>query len=406
MNYKLYKTINDIKISNIQEREPVSHAIEDLYELWQLCFEDSDLYTDFYFKWKVKENQILSIYNKNGISSMLHLNPYTLRVKGRKVLANYIVGVATRKEDRRQGLMKILLEEALKQMYEDKMEFTYLMPASEDIYHPFDFRVVYEQEPWNDQVLNYQRKQISDTKANNERESSLDIVILEETDQNRLNELVQFTNAVLAKQTDIYVERYTYYYIRLLKEMHSCYGEVLLLYEQGKLVGYVSYMAEEKIYITEMIYLPDKREIVMQAVSDYFENILKKSIFQREIDAQKPSIMARIVNWNTFVENMTATQDMELIIKVTDPILEQNDGVYSLQFTNQGCTCRLSHMQPEMHATIADLNLLFFGKIDRNSLAGLINNGNTSISKETINNVIDKINRIQTYNKLFINDVV
>ena len=70
---------------------------------------------------------------------MLHLNPYTMIVNGYEVRSNYIVAVATLKDYRHRGYMRMLLETALRQMVADRMPFTFLMPASESIYTPFDF---------------------------------------------------------------------------------------------------------------------------------------------------------------------------------------------------------------------------------------------------------------------------
>ena len=79
------------------------------------------------------------------IRSMLHLNPYSLWVNGSRKDANYIVAVATQKEYRKRGYMASLLKKSLEDMYQAGEAFTFLMPASESIYLPFDFRTVYEQ---------------------------------------------------------------------------------------------------------------------------------------------------------------------------------------------------------------------------------------------------------------------
>ena len=70
---------------------------------------------------------------------MLHLNPYTMIVNGYEFPCNYIVAVATDPDYRHQGCMRALLERALNDMADRKMPFTFLMPASESIYAPFDF---------------------------------------------------------------------------------------------------------------------------------------------------------------------------------------------------------------------------------------------------------------------------
>jgi len=108
--------------------------------LYELVFsEDSKRFVDFYYKYKTKDNEILVLCQDQKIISMLHLNPYTMIVNGYETKSNYIVAVATQAEYRHQGYMRILLKKALNDMASVSMPFTFLMPASESIYAPFDF---------------------------------------------------------------------------------------------------------------------------------------------------------------------------------------------------------------------------------------------------------------------------
>ena len=75
-----------------------------IMELWDYCFEKND--TPF-FKWYfneycLKENMVLGGFDeKSGnLMNMLHLNPYTINLRGRDLKLPYIVGVATAPEYR------------------------------------------------------------------------------------------------------------------------------------------------------------------------------------------------------------------------------------------------------------------------------------------------------------------
>ena len=48
---------------------------------------------------------------------------------GEKVKTNYIVAVATRADCRHQGMMRLLLQASLQEMYREKETFTWLMPG-------------------------------------------------------------------------------------------------------------------------------------------------------------------------------------------------------------------------------------------------------------------------------------
>ncbi|MCC8139722.1 MAG: GNAT family N-acetyltransferase [Lachnospiraceae bacterium] len=108
--------------------------------LYEAAFpEDTKRFVDYYYQYRTRDNEILVLEQDGTAVSMLHRNPYTLIVNGYELRSDYIVAVATQKEFRHQGCMRALLERALRDMAEQDMPFTFLMPASESIYAPFDF---------------------------------------------------------------------------------------------------------------------------------------------------------------------------------------------------------------------------------------------------------------------------
>lgn len=104
--------------------------------------EDADGFSELYYQIKARDNQILVAEEDGAIVSMLHRNPYTFQFRGTKIRADYIVAVATKAAYRHQGWMRRLLTKALGDMYADGLPFTFLMPADEAIYTPFDFRLM------------------------------------------------------------------------------------------------------------------------------------------------------------------------------------------------------------------------------------------------------------------------
>lgn len=108
--------------------------------LYEAIFtEDSKQFVDYYYQYKTRDNEILALKDGQRLVSMLHLNPYRMIVNGYEMKSNYVVAVATHKDYRHRGYMRLLLEKALRDMAAQGMPFTFLMPASEGIYAPFDF---------------------------------------------------------------------------------------------------------------------------------------------------------------------------------------------------------------------------------------------------------------------------
>ena len=118
------------------EKKPFAAAVK---ALWIEMFEDKESYVDHYMSSTWKHNRVLLLLRGEEIVSMLHLNPYTCIVQGERLDLHYIVGVCTKKAEQGKGYMGQLVTEALRICKEDGEPFTYLMPAAEAIYRPYDF---------------------------------------------------------------------------------------------------------------------------------------------------------------------------------------------------------------------------------------------------------------------------
>lgn len=392
MDYKLYDTLNEIKALGKSDAQ----VRKEIYDLWRECFGDTKDYTDFYFEWKVKDNRIITLYKSERLSSMLHLNPYSVRTGGKTEQLNYIVGVATRPEDRRQGLMKLLLETSLNQMFEEHMPFTYLMPAAEAIYLPFGFRIVYEQIPWKQQLILAGRNN-GDNSCYKPGTGTRKLIKVKSSDEDTIGKLTSFTCRYLSEHYDIYTERTPYYYKRLIYEMESGKGGVLLGMLEDKAVGYISYMTDGGLGIAECICEAEEKESFMAAAAK--EILGGSGAYYDKEEPGTPAIMARIVDFKAFMKTITAQEEVTLTVKAEDSIIRENSGVYRLKFSNTGCLAEKMDGEPELAGDISELTRLFFGKLSREEITALIR-------KNDVLEILNKVNRINLYNKVFINDVV
>lgn len=430
MEYQLFHNLKDINIPG----KSMEEIKAELYALWIACFGDTKSYTDFYFKWKVKDNQILTLFKDGKPSSMLHLNPYTIVHRGERLPANYIVGVATKKEDRRQGLMKQLIDTALNQMYKEKMPFTYLMPAAEAIYRPFDFRIVYKQENWDELLKNSidnsnlsKKEELfkeGTIEATKEVEEEAEVTAKKEpayqvntykvfevthSDTDKMKELIKFSRCILEQNYTLYAERTEYYYQRLLYEMESTNGGLLLCYKGEEVIGYTSYMADSGIHLTECIYKNEEKNEIFRAFANYFQIGSMNSITDR--NGFEPTIMTRIVNWQAFAEKITSKEELSLIIEVKDPIIKENNGIYEMSFNEKGCTNTSFYSLPDstrgdypynsvdISMDIAELTKLFFGCFKEEEILPFVN-------REKQKEILIKLDKLFIYKNLFINDVV
>src|SRR5699024_2202752 len=157
--------------------------------------------------------------------------------------------------------------------------------------------------------------------------------------------------------------RNPYYYKRLIQEMKSAKGEVLLCYYQDELIAYASYMAEDKIYITEIITYPEEEDIVLTQLWEYISSKTNLDIHKREEEDHIPAIMTRIVNLHEFVGKLTSKRPIEVILEVCDPLIKRNNGRFKMECSKEGGSLVKTSKSPDLRISIGDLSKLFFGHL-------------------------------------------
>lgn len=119
--------------------------MEQVQSLWDYCFDKKETpFFQYYFnEYCGKDNTVIGGFEEiNGwerLRSMLHLNPYMLRIRGQEQLVPYIVGVATAPETRGRHLFAPLLSTSFDVLRDQGFTFVTLMPISASIYLPYGF---------------------------------------------------------------------------------------------------------------------------------------------------------------------------------------------------------------------------------------------------------------------------
>ena len=328
-------------------------ASQSLYE--EVFNEDSARFVEYYYTEKTKDNQIYVIEEDGKIRSMLHLNPYSLWVNGSRKDANYIVAVATQKEYRKRGYMASLLKKSLEDMYQAGEAFTFLMPASESIYLPFDFRTVYEQKK------RYYRQE----------EPSEEICIKEATDAD-CKELAEFANKYLAEHFQVFAIRDEAYYQRLLKEYKSDGGGIIIFRKDGGIVNC-------------KICIPGGEKVAEE----------------EEVLEGPPKIMIRIVDVRRILMSLSLRSLMGVSFQVTDPIIEENNRCLLLTGT-EFSGVMLMEGKPENSEgtiTIAALASLIFG-------AKTVDEACQEKDVQMSERMKEELKKIIPLSKIYLNEVV
>lgn len=297
----------EVKKLQTEERRNTRALYEEVFS------EDSKNFVDYYYEEKVKDNQIYVVEEDGGIRAMLHLNPYQLVVNGSKKDVNYIVAVATQETYRKRGYMDALLKKSLNDMYADGETFTFLMPASEQIYLPYDFRTVWEQErPYYDPEAAVEEN----------------VVITDATEADA-EDMAAYMGGKLAGTKQVYAFRDEAYYKRLIKEYASDGGSLKVYRKDGKITD-IRIAAEEE-----------------------------------EVGGGKPKIMVRIVDVRRMMMSLRLKTFMGTCFTVTDPVIKENNRCLMITGTEFSGLMLMDGKPENSEGTIpvADLAEFVFGRV-------------------------------------------
>lgn len=299
----------------MQVRKLLPEEHKNTRSLYEEAFpEDSVAFVDYYYTEVTEDNRIYVVEDEARICAMLHLNPYEISLNGENNQLDYIVAVATKKEYRRRGYMAALLKCALSDMYQEGKPFTYLMPAKEDIYLPYDFRTVCKQEiPWCEEKV----EKTEETKT--------------ELQQEQCELLAQCAEKYLKDHYQLYTVRDKKYYERMQRAYACDGGKIFVKENDGQITG------------CEYYYPPEET----------LEETMK----------QRPKIMFRIVDVKRMLMSMKLKTLMAACFTVTDSLIEENNCCMTVTGTEFSGVLLMEGLQKNSEGTltIAALAELLFG---------------------------------------------
>ena len=327
--------------SNLTVRYADGRDTDALYKLWKECFHDTDAFMAYYFDYYLRDNRILILEQKNQLKSMIHLNPYTLSVCGKKVNSLYVVGVATDADFRHCGAMTRLLQRTFSDCYAGRIPLIYLMPANEAIYTPFQFAYIYSQ--YVEKKTHTPFSSIHNVDAAIVRDISAHPVSSEAERQ----QLADWSNSLLSRHYDVFTRRDAYYFERLQMENQADGGDLLLLSANGKQIGYVSYACEEIMEIREIYCEPEWQSAVGQWVLQAFRDkegellpLVQAPFIADAADVRgmkRPIIMGRIIDAAEWIKCMPIRNiSLDIAISIIDRWIPENESTWYWQISPEG----------------------------------------------------------------------
>ena len=351
--------------------------IKKVESLWDYCFEKKD---SFFFKWYfskycLKQNAVLGGFHKQGVlATMVHCNPYTLKLRGIDVPTSYLVGVATDPAARGKRVTKDLFEMAFAILKAQGKFVVILMPEHAGVYLPYQFSFVY-----------FKRRYDLPLRALSfgEADDSIELMRVENT-----NDFTEF-NSLYRN----FMHKYNGYVIRSDREWSNFFdvfchenGETVVAYRGNTPVGYMLYQRLNKVFkIVEITYNDaevkncflryarqhiaqcDKLEWLAEADDLTFLHFSDQSY----CGSSFPFMMARIIDVRKALELLPLnSEDSEgsFSILLTDNLVKSNNVLLQVDIRNNSIKLEDTFNLPDIEMDIGSFTQLYFGQFSLSEL--------------------------------------
>ena len=271
---------------------------EETLRLYRSAFpEDSEGFSSWYYREKVKNNRILVRKDSGLIVSMVHLNPYRVILPEAEAGVDYLCAVATEENRRHEGHYRAMFRKLLSDQHEEGKPFTWLVPVDSAIYEPLGFETVGKVP---------EAALLPETEKELSREPVLFPGGEEVSNRERLQQAAEYMEKWLDSHADCRTKRDMAYAESLAGELESDGGGLYFLKKDGEIIGLCGEYGA-----------PEREQRLFYAEDGY---ALGKGILRVN--------MARITNVEAMLALFGAGSGEEpfaLRITVTDPVIEENN---------------------------------------------------------------------------------
>lgn len=314
---------------------------EQVEALWDYCFEKkSDPFFQYYFNsYCFKQNIVFGGFERVGtrekLCTMVHINPYKLRIRGIEQQVPYLVGVATDPEARGQHLFAHLAQKIFDFIRFKGCAFVTLMPIYAGIYLPYQFSYCYYRHAYKMPLEALPRGLKSD--ALKIGHLDLDAIIL----MPLYNELTRPLNGVPIRSLEQWNKLLT---VGKLENLQCA-----IVYRQEKPVAYMLYKIEKDVFdVLELLAdASDSRNCLLAYASEHRSEASMFSwlalsddktylLFENQnlSGSLHPFMMARCLDVRAALANLLLPENFPIegiTLKVTDKIIPINNCMIKLE---------------------------------------------------------------------------
>ncbi|HBN84065.1 MAG TPA: hypothetical protein DDZ89_09495 [Clostridiales bacterium] len=120
-------------MSKIQCRSSRQSEIEQLKDLWEICFGDDRTYIDLFFKYKYKESRTFVLTTDNVIAAMVTAIDVIYTHSGKKYPSVMLYAVATHPSERGKGFSTLLMDYVNQEYSNRGVQISVLVPADKPL---------------------------------------------------------------------------------------------------------------------------------------------------------------------------------------------------------------------------------------------------------------------------------
>ena len=323
----IYRVVNESRMDQVKE-------------LWDYCFEKKeDPFFQYYFnEYCGKNNWVIAGFEEKEtfayLKTMVHVNPYKVRIRNCEDLVPYLVGVATAPEARGQHLFEPLAKKTFEVLRSEEVSFVTLMPIYAGIYTPYEFAYYDFRHEYN--------------------LSLSDLASLSGKTYGVRLEKVELGSLDLSQVYDAYTQNLsgvplrTEFQWKKLLTVHSLENtECVLAYENDELVGYMLYKLEDETFnALEIITLTNESKSALLNYAAQHQAQCKEFTWlapawdktylsfkdQKLSGSYKPFMMARCIDARRALANLEPDEELygEINLLLNDDLIERNNHLLRL----------------------------------------------------------------------------
>ncbi|MEI3155594.1 MAG: GNAT family N-acetyltransferase [Odoribacter sp.] len=293
---------------------------QQLIALWRQNFHDPEEFIQFYFDKKYSDRNSL-VYEENGkaLSALLML-PYPINWSGETLTTSYISGACTMREARNRGLMTFLLQKAFQEMNKQGIAFSTLIPAEERLfkyYGNLGYAPIFDH--------SVEKYRITPEVISSQGQSPV------KYDPHFTAHLFQYFNQKMESR-NCCIQHPQDDYQAIVEEIYLSGGRLIATFNSNIPTGWAIAIPErDKIKIKEIFFnSPEDKKTILETAFQIW-HIPTIECFIPPTESSQSYGMARITDVQQLLQLQAQKHpDLSVSIKVNDPHLPANQGIYHL----------------------------------------------------------------------------